>query len=70
MSSFSEAAGKQRANQDRLYAKPMAWKCAADGFVEFFHRRWLKYTGWFLDNALGWGWTVAIHADDLSRCAQ
>jgi hypothetical protein len=22
-----------------------------------------------LDQALGWGWTVAIHADDLNRCA-
>jgi hypothetical protein len=21
-----------------------------------------------LDQALGWGWTVAIHADDLNRC--
>ena len=47
----------------------MAWRCRPDGFVEFFNRRWLEYTGLSLDQALGWGWTVAIHADDLNRCA-
>jgi PAS domain-containing protein len=46
----------------------MAWRCRPDGFVEFFNRRWLEYTGLSLDQALGWGWTVAIHADDLNRC--
>ena len=45
----------------------MAWRCRPDGFVEFFNRRWLEYTGLSLDKALGWGWTVAVHPDDLNR---
>jgi len=45
----------------------MAWRCRPDGFVEFFNRRWLEYTGLSLDNSLGWGWTDAIHPDDLNQ---
>jgi MFS family permease len=33
----------------------MAWRCRPDGFVGFFYRRWLEYTGLSLDQALGWG---------------
>jgi hypothetical protein len=47
----------------------MACRCRPHGFVEFFDRRWLGHTGLTLDQALGWGWTVAIHADDLNQCA-
>jgi PAS domain-containing protein len=46
----------------------MVWRCRRDGFVGFFYRRWLEYTGLSLHQPLGWGWTVAIHADDLNRC--
>jgi PAS domain S-box-containing protein len=43
------------------------WRCRPDGSVEFFNRRWLEYTGLSLDRALGWGWTGAIHPDDLDQ---
>jgi PAS domain S-box-containing protein len=43
----------------------MAWRCRPDGFVEFVNRRWLEYTGLATDQARGWGWTAAIHPDDL-----
>jgi PAS domain S-box-containing protein len=43
----------------------MAWRCRPDGFVEFVNRRWLEYTGLATEQALGWGWTAAIHPDDL-----
>jgi formate hydrogenlyase transcriptional activator len=45
----------------------MAWRCRPDGFVEFFNRRWLEYTGCSLDKELGWRWTGAIHPDDLHQ---
>ena len=36
-------------------SKPvMAWRCRPDGFVEFFNRLWLEYTGLSFDQALGW----------------
>jgi PAS domain-containing protein len=59
---------KQSDDSDRVMidrVPTMARRCRPDGFVEFFNRRWLEYTGLFLDNALGWGWTIAVHRDDL-----
>jgi PAS domain S-box-containing protein len=44
----------------------MAWSAAADGAAEFFNGRWLAYAGLTADQAQGWGWTVAVHPDDLN----
>ncbi len=44
----------------------MAWSAGADGTAEFFNGRWLAYAGLTADQAQGWGWTVAVHPDDLS----
>ena len=47
----------------------MAWSAATDGAAEFFNRRWLDYAGLSADQVHGWGWTGAVHPDDLSRLA-
>jgi PAS domain S-box-containing protein len=44
----------------------MAWSAAADGAAEFFNGRWLAYAGLTAEQAQGWGWTVAVHPDDLN----
>jgi PAS domain S-box-containing protein len=44
----------------------MAWSAAPDGSAEFFNGRWLAYAGLTADKAQGWGWTVAVHPDDLN----
>jgi PAS domain S-box-containing protein len=44
----------------------MAWSAAPDGSADFFNERWLAYAGLTADQAKGWGWTVAIHPDDLN----
>src|ERR1700675_243385 len=45
----------------------LAWSARPDGSAEFFNQRWLDYTGLSAEQALGSGWEVAIHPDDLSR---
>ena len=45
----------------------MAWSAAADGAVEFFNRPWLDYAGLSSDQVQGWGWTGAVHPDDLNE---
>jgi PAS domain S-box-containing protein len=45
----------------------LAWSARADGAAEFFNRHWLDYTGLSADQAREWGWTVALHPNDLSR---
>jgi PAS domain S-box-containing protein len=43
------------------------WLAGVDGGAECLNRRWLEYTGLSQTDAAGWGWTVAIHPDDLDR---
>src|SRR6202030_3184958 len=45
----------------------LAWSAAPDGSAEFFNQRWLDYTGLSAEQALGSGWQVAIHPDELPR---
>src|SRR5713226_3693387 len=47
----------------------LAWSARPDGSAEFFNRRWLDYAGLSIDEARDWGWTAAVHADDLNRLA-
>jgi hypothetical protein len=42
-----------------------AWSARADGFADFFNQNWLNYTGLSVEQARDWGWTVALHPDDL-----
>lgn len=44
----------------------LAWFGSADGPVEFLNKQWCDYTGIRMDDALGWGWAVTIHPDDMS----
>src|SRR5262245_3538969 len=45
----------------------LVWLARADGAAEYLNRRWLDYTGLSQMQAAGWGWTAAIHPEDLVR---
>jgi PAS domain S-box-containing protein len=45
----------------------LAWSCRPDGSTEFLNQRWLDYTGLTLEEALGWGWKLPVHPDDLEK---
>src|SRR6266446_679842 len=45
----------------------LAWSARADGSADFFNRRWLDYSGLSSEEARDWGWTGALHSDDLNR---
>src|SRR6202795_257979 len=45
----------------------LAWSARPDGSADFFNQRWLDYIGLSAEQALGSGWQVAIHPDDLPR---
>src|SRR5260370_29840448 len=44
----------------------LAWSARSDGSADFFNQRWLDYTGLNARQARDWGWTVALHPDDLN----
>lgn len=48
----------------------MAWSARADGTADFFNQHYLKFVGLTAEEASGWGWTAAVHPDDLAGLAQ
>jgi PAS domain S-box-containing protein len=44
----------------------LAWSARPDGSADFFNQRWLDYTGLSAEQARDWGWTVALHSDELN----
>src|ERR1700733_7162302 len=45
----------------------LAWSARPDGSAGFHNQRWLDYTGLSAKQALGSGWELAIHPEDLPR---
>ena len=45
----------------------LAWEADADGWIDFYNRRWFEYTGTTAEEMEGWGWARVHHADDLPR---
>lgn len=47
----------------------LAWSAAPDGRAEFFNRHYLDFIGLSPEAAANWGWTSAVHPDDLAPLA-
>src|SRR5262249_51521724 len=47
----------------------VAWSVRADGSADFFSQHYLDYVGLSLDQVKDWGWTAAVHPDDLKGLA-
>ena len=47
----------------------VAWSARADGSADFFSQHYLDYVGLSLDQVKDWGWTAAVHPDDLNGLA-
>src|SRR3989449_911417 len=64
----SDGLGLSEVNLHIIDAIPtLAWCARPGGSNEFLNRRWDDYTGFSLQEGLGWGWKAAIHPDDLAR---
>src|SRR5262249_12648883 len=48
----------------------LAWSARADGSAEFFNQHYADYVGLPLQELEEWGWTAAVHPDDLNRLAR
>ncbi|MGD1021793.1 MAG: PAS domain S-box protein [Candidatus Sulfotelmatobacter sp.] len=45
----------------------LVWSALPDGDFEFCNQRWLDYTGMSFNEIKGWGWTAAIHPQDVTE---
>jgi PAS domain S-box-containing protein len=48
-------------------APAMLHSARPDGYVDFFNKRWLEYVGVSLEDIRGWGWTNAMHPEDVEN---
>src|SRR5262249_45273747 len=46
-----------------------AWSARIDGSADFINRHYLEYVGLSAEQAIDWGWTAAIHPEDLNGLA-
>ena len=44
----------------------LAWSARPDGSAEFFNQLYLHFIGLSAEQASGWGWTAAVHPDDMN----
>src|SRR5271155_3393270 len=47
----------------------LVWSARPDGSAEFFNQHYLDYVGLSAEQVKDWGWTVAVHPDDLNGLA-
>ena len=47
----------------------LAWSARPDGTAEFFNQHYLDFIGLSAEQASGWGWTAAVHPEDLNGLA-
>jgi hypothetical protein len=47
----------------------LAWSARPDGSADFFNQHYLDFVGLSAEQAGGWGWTAAVHPEDLSGLA-
>jgi PAS domain S-box-containing protein len=47
----------------------LAWSAHPDGSAEFFNQHYLDFIGLSAEQASGWGWTSAVHPEDLNEVA-
>jgi PAS domain S-box-containing protein len=48
----------------------LAWAARPDGTGEFFNQHYLDYVGLSLEQLRDWGWTAAVHPDDLDALVE
>lgn len=59
-------AKSERRLQEIIDAIPaLVWSAHADGSADFVNQYYLDYVGMTTEEVVGWGWTAAVHPDDL-----
>ena len=72
-SRVAERTAELRASEDsfRLLTEVMpqiVWTARPDGFLDYYNRKWIEYTGMSVEETQGWGWQPVLHPDDVQPC--
>jgi PAS domain S-box-containing protein len=62
-----ELASSERKLKDTIGALPgLVWTARPDGSADFVNQYFLDYVGMTIDEVMDWGWSSALHPDDLA----
>jgi PAS domain S-box-containing protein len=59
-------ASERNLNQIINTIPTLAWSARPDGSADFFNQHYLDYVGLSAEQVKDWGWTVAVHPEDLN----
>ncbi|HEU4594002.1 MAG TPA: PAS domain S-box protein [Pyrinomonadaceae bacterium] len=45
----------------------IVWTTRADGYTDYYNRRWFEYTGMTFEQTEGWGFQPVLHPDDVEH---
>lgn len=45
----------------------IVWSANPDGLLDWYNKQWFDYTGLTLEETQGWGWSAALHPDDIDK---
>ncbi|HEX8652237.1 MAG TPA: PAS domain S-box protein [Pyrinomonadaceae bacterium] len=45
----------------------IVWTARADGYTDYYNRRWYEYTGMTPEQTEGWGWQPVLHPEDVEK---
>src|SRR5262249_31178574 len=48
----------------------VVWTAWEDGWIDFANQFWFEFTGMTLEQTQGWGWTTALHPEDVETVAR
>lgn len=51
-------------------APVMIWRSGPDTLCDWFNKPWLDFVGRTMEQEIGNGWTVGVHADDFDLCLE
>jgi PAS domain S-box-containing protein len=63
---LEESEQRYRAMADAM--PQIVWTARADGYFDYYNRRWFEYTGLTLEQTGGWGWQPVLHPEDVEHC--
>jgi PAS domain S-box-containing protein len=69
----AEAEMRESERRYRALADAMpqiVWTARADGYLDYYNRRWFEYTGLSFEQTQGWGFQAALHPSDLERAVR
>ena len=69
---LEQALSEIKRSEDRLRLvidtiPALVWRMRVDGAADFLNQPCLDYTGLSMEQSLAWGWTSAVHADDVDE---